>query len=39
MKGISTEAEKVSRGMGYFGSEQNVLFYGFCVIDSVFLVF
>lgn len=35
MKGISTEAEKVSRRMGYFDSEQNVL-YGFCVIVSVF---
>lgn len=38
-RNLCTEAEKVTRGKGYFGSEQNVLFYGFSVIVNVFPVF
>ena len=38
-RNLCTEAEKMTRGKGYFGSEQNALFYGFSVIVNVFPVF
>lgn len=38
-RNLSTEARKVTRGKGYFESEQNVIFYGFSVIVNVFPVF